>query len=69
MAVYTPSILGWIWITVLVPITLTLFILLLIVDIKAKRKKQLLKRCIFFFTIVILSIFYWFYQVIEAGNI
>lgn len=69
MGVYTPNILGWVWLTILTPITLILFQFLLITDIKNKRKKQLFNRCVSFFAIIILSIFYWFYQAIKKGNI
>lgn len=62
IAVYSPSILGWIWLLILIPIALITYIWLMVLDIKSKKLKKILKRTLFFFLIILLSLIYWFYQ-------
>jgi len=68
MAVYGLNFLGWMSI-ILILVAIITFSWLLLLDIKHKRKKELLRRTLFFLSLIVISIVYWFYQAKKMGNI
>ncbi|GGG36274.1 hypothetical protein GCM10011344_41440 [Dokdonia pacifica] len=61
VAVYTPSLLGWVFIAFFVPVTLILFAYLLIYDLRNKRLKMLFMRVLYFTLTVSFFVIYHSY--------
>jgi hypothetical protein len=68
VAVYSPSILGWLWLLFFLPFTFITFIAGGILNYRNKEWKQLKRRSIVFGTVVLSYAIYWFYVVFLSGN-
>lgn len=68
VAVYSPSILGWIWLLFFLPFTFITFIVGGILNYRQKEWTPIKRRSIVFGTVVLSYAIYWLYVVNQAGN-